>query len=431
MTKTLTRAISAVLFSVWLSSGAESSGPLTLSEAHDTALHNHPLITVADLKALAAREVTREARSAFFPTISANAVAVGAADNNTRLSAIGALNNPSIFDRQAEGLVLGQLITDFGRTANLTGSARLRAEAEANNAKATREQILLAVDGAFYSGAEAQAVTRVAQQTVSARRTFLEQVTALASNKLRSDLDVSFAQVNLQDANLLLSRSQNDLQASLTRLATLLGLREPLNRPLAEQPLPPDLSTNVSDYVQQALQHRPDLLSVREQQEAAARFAKAERALRYPTITALGSAGVSPLHEDPIQDTYAAAGIILNVPIFTGGLYSARQREAELRAEAAAAAQCDLENNVIRDVRVAWLNTQNAFDRHRITGQLLENAKKSFNLAEARYKNGLSSIVELNQAELNQVSAEITYANTQYEYLLQHSALSYQTGTLH
>src|SRR5215831_15829349 len=140
---------------------AEEPVPLTLQQAHETALRNHPAISVADLRALAAEQTTRQARSGFFPSISGNVVAVGSAGNNTRLAAIGALNNPSIFDRNAEGLVISQLITDFGRTANLVGSARLHEQAEAENAQATREQILLAVDGAYFSALQAQAVTRV------------------------------------------------------------------------------------------------------------------------------------------------------------------------------------------------------------------------------------------------------------------------------
>lgn len=118
----------------------------------------------------------------------------------------------------------------------------------------------------------------------------------------------------------------------------------------------------------------------------------------------------------------------MNIPLFAGGLYSARQREAELRAEATAASMRDLENNVIRDVHIAWLNAQNTFDRYRITGRLLENAKESWNLAQARYQNGLSSIVELNQAELNLISSEISFATTRYEYLIQRSALDFQVG---
>jgi len=423
--------VCAALLGLALARGeSQEVQPLALEQAHEMALRNHPLITVADLKALAAREVTKEARAAYLPNFSANVVAVGTADNNTRLGAIGALNNPSIFNRNAEGLIISQLITDFGRTANLTGSAKLRAEAEANNARATREQILLAVDSAFYSAAEAQAVTRVAQQTITNRQTLLDYLTAMADKKLKSELDVSFGRVNLEDAKLLLSKAQNDLQASFTQLSTLLGEREAKSYQLVEQPLPTTVSTNAAEYVQQGLAHRPDLISAREQQQSAVKFAKAERAARYPSIAAVASAGVVPVHDPELPDAYAAAGVVLNVPVFSGGLLTARQREAELRAEAAAAIVRDLEDNAIRDVRVAWLNAQNAFDRYQISGQLLDNARQSYDLAYARYKNGLSSIVELNQAELNRVSAEITYTTTQYEYLTQRSALSFQTGAL-
>jgi outer membrane protein len=410
---------------------AEDSPPLTLPEAHEAALRSHPQISVADLKALAARQVTRQFRSAFFPTLSANVVAVGTAESNTRLAAIGALNNPSIFDRNAEGLVLSQLITDFGRTANLTGSAKLRAQAEANNAQATREQILLAVDGAFFAAQQAQSVTRVAEQTVAARQLFLDQVSALATNKLRSALDVSIARVNVEDGRLLLSKAQNDLQAAFAQLANLMGLREPKTYRLVEQPLPPEVSTNVSEFVQLALQSRPDLLSLRNSRDAGLKFARAERALRYPTLSAVGSAGVVPIGDSALPDNYAAAGLILTLPLYAGGLYSARQQEAELRSQAAAESLRDLENNVVRDVRIAWLNSQNAFDRLRITAQLLENTKQSYELAQARFTNGISSIVEFNLAQLNLLSAQIAYADTQYEYLLQRSALNFQTGSLH
>jgi outer membrane protein len=410
---------------------ADEAPFLTRSQAHETALQSHPRISVADLRALAARQVTHEARSAFFPNVYGSVVAVGTARENTRLAAIGGLNNPSIFDRNAEGLTVTQLITDFGRTANLTGSAKLRAQAEENNAQATREQVLLEVDAAFFQALQSQAVARVANQTIATRQSFLDQVTALATNKLRSELDVSFARVNLEEGKLLLSKAQNDLEAAFSVLSALMGLREPKTYRLAEEPLPPDVSTNASVFVEQALQNRPDLLRFRNERDASLRFAKAERAARYPTIAAVGSAGVIPIHDPALPDNYAAAGLTLNLPLFAGGLYVARQKEAELRAKAADESVRDAENNAIRDVRIAWLTARNSFDRLRIAGQLLENAKRSFSLAQARYSNGASSIVELNQAQLNEISAEIEYANTKYEYLLRVSALNFQTGSLH
>ena len=413
----------------WLA-GAGEFPSLTLEEAHETALRDHPLISVADLKALAARQVVRQVQSAFFPNLSANGVGVGDANSNTRLEAIGALNSPAIFQREAQGLVLSQLITDFGRTANLTGSAKLRAQAAANSAQATRQQILLAVDGAFYSAQHAQAVTRVAEQTLTARQAFLNQVSALASNGLRSDLDASFARVDLEQAKVLLLSAQNDFQASLAQLAALLGLREPKPYRLVEQGLPPALSTNVADFVRQALLYRPDLLSLRDQRDAASRFARAEKAARYPAVSAVGAAGLAPVHDTVLPDSYAAGGVIVSLPLFAGGYYKARQRAAELEARADEASVRDLEDNVIRDVRVAWLSSQNAFDRYRVNLQLLDNARQSYGLAHARYTTGISSIVEFEQAEVNLVSAQIALATTQYEYLTQRSVLTFQIGAL-
>ena len=432
MTKASQNLASAVLFGFALAlANAEDAPRLSLQEAHETALRYHPQISVADLKALAARQVTRQFRAGFFPNLSGNVMSVGTADENTRLAAIGALNNPSIFDRNAEGLVLSQLITDFGRTANLTGSAKLRAQAEADNAQATRQQILLAVDGAFFGAQQAQSVTRVAEQTVSERQSFLDLVSAQATNKLRSELDLSFARVNVDDAKLLLIKAQNDVQAAFAQLVNLMGQREQKTFRLVEQPLPPELSSNVWQFVEQGLKSRPDLLSLRNSQEASLKFARAERALRYPNLSAIGSAGVVPIGDSELPQNYAAAGLSLSMPIYAGGFYSARQQQAELLARAADENLRDLEDNVIRDVRIAWLNAQNAFDRLRITAELLDNAKQSYDLAQARYINGISSIVEFNRAQLNLLSAQITYADTQYEYLLRRSALDFQTGSLH
>jgi outer membrane protein len=430
-----------ILLTTILFASADPLQILTLKAAHEAALSGHPRIKVGELLALASRERTREARSAFFPQLSGSIVAVGTAQENTRLAAMNGLNNSSVFERNAEGVMISQLITDFGRTANLVGTAKARAEAEAKSAEATKEQILLAVDDAYFGALQAQSVTRVARQTIDVRQVFLDRVSTLATNKLRSELDVDFARVNLADATLLLKRSQNDLQAAFGTLAALMGNPNPpegstnelypFNYRLEEQPLPAGMSTNVATFVEMALKTRPDLLSLRFEHEAAHRFAYAERDARYPSISAIGSAGVVPIRDPVLPDSYAAAGLTMSIPIFAGGLYVARQHEAEIRAQAAAETVHDLENRIVRDVRIGWLNAENAYERLEITRELLENAKHAYELADARYKAGSSSIVELNQAQLNEVSAEITYAQTQYEYLIRRSALDFQTGTLH
>ena len=210
----------------------QSAPKLNLKEAEAMALGNHPLLQAANYDAQAASQITREAKSAYYPT--ANGSVTGAAAlSNSRIAA-GYLNNPLILNRESNGVEVQQLITDFGRTSNLVGSARLGARAATAGAQQTAQDVLLAVNRAYYDVLRAEAVLKVAEETVKARQILAEQVTTLEKNKLKSMLDVSFAEVNLAQARLLLVQAENNEQASYADLATALGLANPQPFDLAE-----------------------------------------------------------------------------------------------------------------------------------------------------------------------------------------------------
>jgi len=413
--------------------GAAAESPprhLTLQQAQQIALAQHPRISMAHLSALAARQSAKGVESALFPDIYASATAVGTGDpNNTRLAA-GAINNPLIYEREAEGVTITQLITDFGRTSELSRSATLRARAEEMNLEATREQILLEVNNAYFSSLAAQSVLQVARETVKSRRLILQQIQTLATNKLKSDLDVSFASVDLDQASILLAKAENDLQASFAVLSTLLAERQPLTFVLADEPMSANITNDVSALIQEALAQRPDLARLRYQRDAAREFARAEGKLLYPSVSALGSAGVIPTGASQLPSEYSAAGVNLNLPLFTGGLYTARRREAQFKAKAADESLRDQENNIIRDLQISKLNLDYSYERLALTRQLLQNANEALQLAQARFKGGISSIIELSQAELNQTSAQIGAATARFDFQIQHSALDFQLGRL-
>jgi outer membrane protein len=430
MKRTLMALVAGVLCAATAWAGETNTLPtLTLTNAQALALRLHPQIASANYLLLAAQEVVKEARSGYFPQVNLYGTAVGVNDEGARILA-GGLNNPSIYDRAAGGLQVNQLITDFGRTANLTASSKLQAEAENQNLEGTRERVLLQVDISYFGALGAQDVLQVAQQTLETRQLLLDQVSALATNKLRSQLDVSFAQVQLQQARLLLETAQNNADAALATLSTALGYREFHPFQLVEAALPPPATTNVADLVQTALSQRPELLGLRHQHDAALRFAKAQRDARFPTLQAVGVAGDAPTHDVHLMDDYAAGGVQISLPLFAGGLYTARQHEAEWRAQSANELVRSLEDNVIRDVRIAWLNVNTALQQLRTTGDLVRNAAEAFTLAEARYQNSISSIVELSEAQLNLTSAQIAEANARYGVLIQQANLQYQIGAL-
>jgi outer membrane protein len=402
---------------------------LSLAEAEQLALKNNPQISVARLNAFASKQVAREVRSALWPSSAGYLTAVRPHDGS-RISA-GGLNNPVIFERAAGGALFSQLITDFGRTTNLASSASLRAEAEDQNALATKEQVLLTVDQAFYSALQAQAVLQVAQQTVTSRQTVRDQIEALFKSSLKSELDASFARVNLAQAQLLLLDAQNNTSASLANLSAVLGYPTLQNFYLAEpsEPIaapPADVETLITD----AFSKRPEIQSLEFQYRSAQKFHTAEHDLVLPNVRALGAIGGAPVRDDRLSQWYGAVGVNVEIPIFNGFLYSARAQEADLRAQAAHNQLLDMQNRVSRDVRTSWLNATSAYQRMNVTRQLLDQANLALDLAQTRYKLGLASIVELSQAELQQTQALIGNTQAGYDYRLALATLRFQTTGL-
>jgi outer membrane protein len=407
---------------------AQQTLHLTLAEAQRLAIQNNPQFSAARLNAAASYQIPPQYRANFFPVLAGSVTGVGA-DSGSRLAA-GALNNPVVYDRLGAGLATSQLVADFGRTRNLIDAARFRAQAQDQVTETSRADILLAVGRAYFSVLRSEAVLKVAQQTVDARRLVADQVTALAASKLKSELDVSFANVNLADAQLLLVQAQNDVKSAEAELATAMGLPGQTDFVLGEEPMPGPLPDRVDPLVQEAIDNRPELKDLRLQQSAEERFAKAEHALSYPNIGAFGTAGFVPAGEAAVPGRYGAIGLNLTIPIFNGGLFKARQTEAELRAQAATQNVNDLANRVTRDVRVAYLNASTAFDRVGLTDQLLKQAQLALDLAQSRYDLGLSSIIELSQAQLNLTSAQIAAASARYDYQTQRTVVDYQIGAL-
>ena len=402
---------------------------LTLKQAETLVIRNNPQITGARLQALAAQQIVREARSSYWPSAEGNLTAVDSQEDS-RITA-GGLNNPIIFERAAGGATVRQLLTDFGRTTNLVASARLSADAQDQNALATREQVLLAVDQAFYGVLQAQAVLRVASETVANRQVVVDQVQALAKSALKSDLDLSFAQVNLAQAKLLLLDAQNNEKGAQATLAALMGYVTLQEFDVVDEPgatiTPP---ANLDELIHQAVNSRPELQAINFQYESAEKLKSAERDSLFPTISALGAAGGTPVRDYHLSPWYGAVGVNMEVPVFNGFLFAARAKEADLRAQVVQQRLVDLRNTIARDVRTSWLNANTAYDRLDVTNQLLKQANLALDLAQTRYKLGLGSIVELSQAQLQQTQAEISQSQAGYECRLALVILQYQTSGL-
>lgn len=427
------RNLSYALF--WLAMPAAAiaqTSLLTLQQAEELAIKNHPQIQAAQDEINFANQQVIINRAPYFPGVTGEVTASQGND----LSRIGAgdLSASRLFDREGQGVLIQQLITDSGRTPSLVASARYQAQAAVQNSAATRYTVLLDVHRAFFDVLRAEATVKVAEQTVSARELLGTQVTELARNKLRSQLDVSFAEVNVSQAKLLLLRAQDSVAGARAELGRAIGSDQPAGDRLSDEPLPVAPPATADSLIAQAIDNRPELASLRAARDSAYKFFDAERDLSRPTVSAIATAGYIPYintpKTSPIPPEYEAVGVNASIPIFNGHLFSARREAAYQHALEADQRLRDEQERISRDVRVAWAGAMDAYQRIDVTAQFLRQASLALQLAQGRYDLGLASIVELTQSQLNVTQAEIENLNAKYDYQTQYAVLQFSLGLL-
>ena len=420
-------------------SGEKPPKNLSLKEAESIALRQAPVLGSAYFNALAANDVVKEVRSQFFPQIEGDVTAVGTSNairnafggtSHTvppiRVGASGALNNPTILSRESQGFNISQLIFDFGRTANLTAAARLDALSQAQKTDLIRAQVVYRVDRAYLNVLKAKALLSVAEQTVNDRQVVLEDVNALAENKLKSDLDLAQAKASFAQAQQLLLQTQNAIGSAYAELSAALGYKADYQFDLSEQALPSFPKESADALTAVALRVRPDVIAMRDQVLSAQKRTLAARDARFPRVEALGSLGRTPIGDPGVQGNYAAAGINVEIPVFTGGLLSSRQDEESQRASSAQKALDDTETEVVSAVHSAWLDASTALKNINVAESLAASSAQALALAEAQYRAGQTSIIELSQAQLSDTQAEIAAAAAKYDYEILRAALDFQ-----
>jgi outer membrane protein len=404
---------------------------LALHDAEQIAIRNNPRIRVAQLLARAQHQVYRQTRAGYLPQLDAGGVAAEA-DNGSRFT-FDELRSTRLLTHAGGGLDFHQLITDFGHTTNLMASYKLYEKAQNAQAQASTLDILLITDQTFYNALEAQALVKVAQQTVDTRKTTDQQITELTKNKLRSTIDLAFADEDLARAQLLLLDAQTQYNNAINALTSVLGFDQPMTYTLEETAgsvtMPPP---DQDQLVQMALKQRPDLMALGYDQQAAKTYARAQWEELMPTVNTMAVVGGTPIRDDQYftSNWFGAVGVDLEIPLFNGFRYSAQAKEADDRAQAAQENVRDLRDRVVRDVRDAWMQTNTSYQKIAVTEKLLKASNMGLQLAQARYKLGLSSIVELSQSQLQQTQASIENVNARYEYRLSLAALQYQLGNL-
>jgi outer membrane protein len=192
--------------------------------------------------------------------------------------------------------------------------------------------------------------------------------------------------------------------------------------------IPDNFEGDISALIEQARQHRPDLLAAAAQVKAAQAGADAARAAGRPTISL--SASSTQYNYSGINSHGSLVGINLSVPIFSGyaTTYHVRSAEAQFDAKNAQFQQVRLQ--VALDVWTAYQNLTTATQSLRTSADLLDSAQQSARVALGRYKAGVGSILDVLNAQSALASARLQRIQSTFNWNISRATLAQAMGSL-
>jgi outer membrane protein TolC len=420
---------------------------LTLDEAVRIGLANHPLVERSRQSLLIAKALTRQTEGQRYPWLetslaeSSGSLRIITADGKTvhdqgghGFDPGGALphHNQNML---TGGLLLNQLITDFGYTAHRILATQAGQAAGEKDILTNKALVILNVEKAYLDCLLRAALIQIASETVKQRRAVRDQVQTLYKHQLKSKVDLDLVAVEVSNAELVLVRARNDLKQAYAALNNAMGVEGPDRYELDRIPIQVIPGPAVETLIATGLNERPELLGHRDRLTASQELLEAVRVLNFGSLSAVGSIGITKygtVHDSGIPADGVAPfwgfGATIKLPLFTGFRIQNQIKEADHRRGETAEELQNLANEIVLQIVRAYLAKTTNAEQIALEQERVEFAKDALQLASERYRLGLSPIVEVVRATAALFEAESRLAEARYIYKTSESVVSYATG---
>jgi outer membrane protein len=432
-----------------------SATPISLDEVRQQA-RNNPQALIAELERERAQQGVALARSAIYPRVSASAGAGGAVFGPQRIFSTvprdAAGDGPGaeggFVQRTVEvptsgralfdlNVTVSQLLYDGGRWWSQLAQAGALAEAEAGQLAEQRLASELEAVRRFYGLYSVQEARRLLEANLLRSEQLLTQAQALFEAGRAQRMDVYSAQVNLGNDRLELLRSEARLVEAQSRLALWLGhpgtqaleAVRPAQLEAAEVQVP-----SVDEALARAREQRPLLRSIHQRVRAAELEQAALSADRWPRVSAQVTAGrqgpsVDPFFTHPGRQNYVQGGLDVRWDLFTGFAHSAQAAQARLAHRRAELEAAQAMRELDADLRQAVVALSTQTLAVEIAAANLEAAREAQGLAQGRFGAGAGSTLEVRDAQLKLVQAELAGLQIRIDQEIARAALERTLGT--
>jgi len=420
---------------------------LTLKEAIRIALKYHPRLQEAADNTSAAQQQIGEARSYLGPQLFGATQYLRSTDNGigntTYYNADGAFprisgtnhNLPTNDTSQSwdtsnnymGGVTLSQFLVDFGRRHGFVSERQFEAAAAAANQQLTELDLIYEVSQRYFELLEAKRLIAVYEKALEQRQYHLHEAQVKANAGLRPQLDTYVTSAEVERAQLHLVDARNSDEDAKVALDNALGLSDSAPAyELADVLTYYPVNDSLNALLDTAFRSRPDLMALDDQAKAMGAKIVQYRSDYYPSVNAV--AGYSAMGTGTPAANNFNAGIVITWPIFNSFLTTDQIAETKFRQHAILREIEDLRQEVILQVHTAYLNWQASLQRIMRAEKTLAASRAELELAEKRYEAGLTSIIELEDAQRSYTYDDAAYADALYGFSITKAGVDRATG---
>ncbi|MEE4172711.1 MAG: TolC family outer membrane protein [Xanthomonadales bacterium] len=424
---------------------AGPASAVDLIGVHDLALKNDPILQAAAFRRDATGENERQAFAGFLPALSGSANTFRG-DDESRIDGRGLfpdVTRENDIDSESWSLDLNQVVYDQANYERLDLARGQVSQAEAIYQAAYQDflvrvavnyfEVLTTQDRVIFAEAEELALQRQFEQ---AEQKFEVGLTAIT--------DVYEARASYDNARARAIVARNELADAKEGLRQLTGQYfDEVDALQEELPLVDPDPNNIEEWVQTALEFNPFVVQARFATDIADANVRLQRTGHFPTLNL--SAGYSDFTNNSIQLTNDIGeviattsleaqdfryGLVLNVPIYQGGLINSRTRQARFEL---GAVQQDLEDQqrfTMRETRNAFRAVVAGIEQVQAFGQALISGESALEATQAGFEVGTRTIVDVLLAQQRFYGAARDNSLARHTYILNHLRLKLAAGLL-
>jgi outer membrane protein len=438
-------AVCCLLFAVSQAGAVRAQNPaaprsMSLDDALSYARAHQPAIEVAQARLLAQRTAADVPRSQWLPTLGVTAQLFAATANNTtgtyvspdsidipRIGATHAVDGVALrpYARTLAAVGVRQELFDSGRIAAQAALEDARSAVELEHARATQLDVVFNVEEAYFAVLTAKAVIKASDEALERSRAHRDYAKAGVDAGMRSPIELTRADADLARFEIGLLRAEGGLALAQITFAANVGVDDPALDVAGAPAAPPDLPA-LNDAIRRAAERDPNLQMAIAQLRAEEQHARAIGSELRPDLSLSGTLSTRAGGATPSGNGSAArddgfvpnvpnwdVGVVFNWPLFDGSV-QARVSTARAHAQVARSELRLVRHDEIAQIRLAYGNVSVAKRALPSLERSVEASHANYAQADARFRAGLGTSVELADAEAVRVDAEIQLALGQF-----------------